>query len=109
MEDIPFSDFVFLKMPVFIKSTNCCKITAQTTYFENIYHSKIYFHYSLILTKTNYYDSSSFFGIYTHFKSRNFKKMPIFLKVSNCRIILALTTYFENIQHRKIYFHEGII
>ena len=31
--------------------------------------------------------------------------MSIFLKVSNCRIIIAQTTYFENIQYCKIYFH----
>ena len=35
--------------------------------------------------------------------------MSIFLKFSNCRIIIAQTTYFENIKYCKIYHHCGLI
>ena len=37
-----------------------------------------------------------------------FSKKSIFLKFSNCCIIIAQTTYFENIQYCKIYFHYGV-
>ena len=35
--------------------------------------------------------------------------MPIFFKLSNCRIIKAETTYFVNIQYGKIYFHHDVV
>ena len=49
-----------------------------------------------------------FFGRYSNFKFQLFSKISIFLKVSNCRIIIAQTTYFENVQFCKIYFHYGL-
>ena len=94
-------------MSIFLKFSICCIIIAKTTYFENIQYCKIYFHYGLSLIKTCYNDSASFFGRYFHFKFRFFSKMSIFLKFSNCRIIIAHTTYFENIQYCKISFHYG--
>ena len=95
-------------MSIFLKCSNCRIIIAQTTYFENIQYCKIYFHYGLGLAKTSYNDSASFFGRYSYFKFRFFSKMFIFLKFSNCRIVIAQTTYFENIQYCKIYFHYGV-
>ena len=47
-----------------------------------------------------------FFGRYSHFKFGLFSKRSVFLKFLNCHIILAQTTYFENIQYCKIYFHQ---
>ena len=105
-----YSHFKFLffsKMSIFLKFSNWRKILVQTTYFENILYCKIYFNYGLDLTKTSYNDSASFFGRYSHFKFLFFSKMSIFLKFSNCRRIIAQTTYFENIQYCKIYFHYG--
>ena len=95
-------------MPIFLKVSNCRIIIAQTTYSENIQHGKMYFYHGLVLTKTNYNDSVSFFGRYFHFKFQFFSKMPIFLKVSNCRMIIAQITYFENIQYGKIYIQHCI-
>ena len=96
-------------MSIFLKFSNCCIIIAQTTYFENIQYCKIYFHYGLGLTKTSYNDSASFFWKIFPFQiSIFFSKMSIFLKFSNCCIIIAQTTYFENIQYCNIYFHYGI-
>ena len=34
--------------------------------------------------------------------------MSIFLKFSTCRMIIAQTTYFANIQYFKIYFYYGL-
>ena len=98
----------FLKMSIFLKFLNCRIIIAQTTYFENIQYCKIYFHCGLGLTKTSYNDSASFFGRHSHFKFWSFSKMSIFLKFSNCRLIIAQITYFENIQYCKKYFHCGL-
>ena len=95
-------------MSIFLKFSNCRIIIAQTTYFENIQYCKKYFHYGLGLTKTSYNDSVSFFGRYFHFKFQFFSKMSIFLKFSNCFIIIAQTTYFENNQYCKMYFHYGV-
>ena len=109
LKDILISNFEFFsKKSIFFKFSNCRIIIAQTTYFENIQYCKIYFHYGLGLTKTSYNDSASFFGRYSHFKFRFFWKMSIFFKFSNCRIIIAQTSYFENIQNCKIYFHYGL-
>ena len=35
--------------------------------------------------------------------------MPIFLKFSNCRIITAQITNYENIQYIQIYFHYDFV
>ena len=78
-------------------------------YFKNIQYCKIYFHYGLVCTKTSYNYSTSFFGNTSLFKFRLFSEMAIFLKFSNCRIILAQITYFVNIQYGKIYFHYGLV
>ena len=95
-------------MSIFLKFSNCRIIIAQTTYFENIQYCRIYFHCGLSLIKTSYNESASFVGRYFHFKFRFFLKMSIFLKFSNCRIIIAQTTYFENIQYCTIYFHYDL-
>ena len=98
----------FYKLSIFLKFSNCCIIIALTTYFENIQYCKVYFDYGLGLTKTSFKNSASFFGRYFHFKFLFFYKMSILLKFSNCRIIIAQTTYFGNIQYRKIYLHYGL-
>ena len=99
----------FSKMTIFLKVSNCLIIIAQTTCFENIKYCKIYFHYGLVLTKTNYNYSASFLWKIFHFQFRFFQKMSIFLIFSNCRIIIAQTTYFENIKYCKINFHYGLV
>ena len=76
----------FSKMSIFLKFSNCCIIIAQTTYFENIQYCKIYFHYGLGPAKLEDIFISNF---------DFFKKCLFFLKFSNCRIIIAQTTYFE--------------
>ena len=91
-------------MFIFLKFSNCCIIIAQTTFFQNIQYSKIYFHYGLVLAKTSYIDYAFFFWKILPFQILTFFKKSIFLKFSNCRIIIAQTTYFENIQYCKIYF-----
>ena len=96
-------------MSIFLKFSNCSKIMVQTTYFEKIQYCKIYFHYSLGLTKTSYNDSACFFLediLISNFEF--FSKMFILLKFLNCRIIIAQTTYFENFQYCKINFHYGL-
>ena len=103
-----FKFWFFSKMSILLNFSNCRIIIAQTTYFENIQYCKIYLHYGLGLAKFSYNDSASFLGRYSHFKFRFFSKISIFLKSSNCRIIIAQTTYFENIQYCKIYFHYGL-
>ena len=49
-----------------------------------------------------------FFERYSHFKFIFFWKISIFLKFWNCCIIIAQTTYFENIKYCKIYIHYGL-
>jgi len=61
------------------------------------------------LIKTSYNNSTSFFWKIFPFQISIVSKMPFFLKVSNCRIITAQTTFFENIQYGKIYFHNGLV
>ena len=95
-------------MLIFLKFSNCRIIIAQTTYFKNIQYQNIYFHCRLIFTKTSYNDTASFLGRYFHFKFRSFQNVH-FLKFSNCRILIAQTTNFENIQYYKIYFHYGLV
>ena len=77
-------------MSIFLKLSNCRIIIAHPTYFENIQYCKIYFHYGLVLSKTNYNDSAFFFGRYSHFKFLFFLKMFIFLKFLNYRIIIGI-------------------
>ena len=110
MEDIPISNIDFFKKcPFFSKFSKCRKTIAQTTYFEEIQYCKIYFHYSLDLAKTSYNDSASFFWKIFPFQISIFFKNVLFRQsFSNCRIIIAQTTYFENIQYCKIYFHYGL-
>ena len=96
-------------MPIFIKYSNCRIIIAQTTYFENIQYCKIYFHYGLGLAKTNYNDFVSFFWKIFSFQISIFYKNTHFSQILNCCIIIAQTTYFENIQYGKKYFHYGLI
>ena len=99
----------FFKMSVFLKFPTIHIIIAQTTYFENIQYCKIYFHYGLGLAKTSYNDSASFFWEIFPFQiSISFQKCSFLSNFSNCRIILAQTTYFENIKYYKIYFHYGL-
>ena len=95
-------------MSILLKFSNCRIIIAKTTYFVNIQYCKKYFHYGLGLTKTSYNDSASFFWKIFSFQISIFSKISIFLKFSNCRIIIAQTTYIENIQYCKIYFHYGL-
>ena len=97
-------------MSIFLKFSNCRIIIAQTTYFENIQYCKIYFQYGLGLAKTSYNDSASFFWKIYPFQISIifFSKMSILLKFSNYCIIIAQTTYFENIQYCKIYFPYGL-
>ena len=95
-------------MSIFLKFLNFRIIIAQTTYFENIQYCKIYFDYVQCLTKTSYNDSVSFFWNIFPFQNSIFFKISIFLKFSNCRIIIAQTTSFENIQDCKIYFPYGL-
>ena len=75
-------------MPCFFKFSNCCIITAQTTYFESTQYSKIYFHYDFVSGKTTYKDFTFFFGIYFHFKFRFFNNVH-YLQISKCLIITA--------------------
>ena len=79
----------FSKISIFLKFLNCRIIITKTTYFENIQYCKIYYPYGLGLTQTSYNDFATFFGIYSHIKFRFFSQMSIFLKSSNCRIIIA--------------------
>ena len=104
-----FKFHFFSKMSIFLKFSNCIIIITQTTYFENIQYCKIHFHYGLGLAKTSYNDSAFIFFEDIPISNVDFySKMSIFLKFSNCHIILGQTTYFENIQYCKIYFHYGI-
>ena len=48
-----------------------------------------------------------FLGRNSHFKFCIFKKVTIFLKFLNYRIITAKTTFFENTQYSQIYIHYG--
>ena len=89
-------------MPIFLKLSKCRISLTQTAYFENIQYGKIYFHYGLVCTKTSYNYSAFFFLKGIFISNFYFSKMPIFLKLSNCRISLTQTAYFENIQCGKI-------
>ena len=95
-------------MSFFLKYSNNRIIIAQTTFFENIQYCKIYFHYGLGLTKTSYNDSASLFWKKFLYQNLIFFKMSIYLKFSNCRIIIAQTTYFVKIKYCKIYFYYGL-
>ena len=110
LEDIFILSFDFFsKMSIFLKFSNCRIIIARTTHFENIQYCKIYFHYGLGLTKTSYNDSAYFFSediLISNFEF--FQKMSILLKFSNCRIIIAKTNYFKNIQYCKLYSYYGL-
>ena len=90
-------------MSILLKFSNCRIIIAQTTYFENIQYCKIYFHYGLGLTKTNYNYSASFFWKIFQIQISIFKNVH-FSQVFKLPLIIAQTTYFENIQYCKIYF-----
>ena len=95
-------------MYIFLKFSNCRIIITQTTYFENIQYCKIYFYYCLGLTKTKYNDSASYFWKIFPFQISIFLKFVDFFQNSNCRIIIAQTIYFVNIQYCEIYFHYGL-
>ena len=73
--------------------------------FKNIQNCIKHFHYGLCPVKTSYNDSASFFRKIFPLQISFFLKMSIFLKFSNCRKILAQTTYFENIKYSEIYIH----
>ena len=61
LENISILNFVFLKMTIFLKLSNCHIITHQITYFKNIKYDKIYFPCRLICGKTSYKEFASFF------------------------------------------------
>ena len=93
-------------MSIFLKFSNCQIIIAKTTYFDNIQYCKIHFHYGLGITKTSYNDSASLYLEDIPISNFDFfSKMSIVLNFSNCCIIKAQTTYFENFQYCEIYFH----
>ena len=109
MKDIPISNYDFFqKCPFSSKFSNCYIIIAQTTHFKNIQICNIYFHYGLCLAKLVKMSLLPFFERYISILNLIFFQICQFLsKFSNCRIILAQTTYIENIQYCKIYFHYG--
>ena len=72
-----YSHFKFRSLktkPCFFKFLNCHIITAQTTYFESIQYSKIYFPYGFVLSKTSYNDFNSFVRKIYSSQISNFKK-----------------------------------
>ena len=99
---------IFLKDVNFFKFSNCRMIIAQTTYFENIQYCKIYFYYVVSLAKTSYTDSASFFCKIFPYQLSIFFKNVYFSQILELPHNIAQTTYFENIQYCRIYFHYGL-
>ena len=89
-------------MSIFLKFSNYCIIIDQTVYFENIQYCKINFLVKLVTTILLHLLKGNPISFSFFFKNVYFSQ--IFKLLHNSQ-----TTYFENIQYCKIYFHYGVI
>ena len=98
----------FSKMSIFLKCFKLPHNYSSNYLFLNIQYCKIYFHYGLGLAKSNYNDPASFFWKKFPFLISFFFKNVHFSQIFKFPHNTARTTYFENIQYCRIYFHYGV-